>query len=259
MLIDSHCHLDSEKIFNNIDEIKQKAKDAGVTKMLSAGVTIKTFAKLNELANSYDDVFCSVGIHPHYASREEEKNVSVEELIELSHNPKVLGFGECGFDFYYQNSAKKDQEEVFKKHILASQETGLPLIVHTRDADDKTAEVIMNEYHKKPFKGLIHCFTSGYDFAMKMVDIDFYISVSGIITFDSAENIREAVKAVPLDRLLVETDSPYLAPTPYRGKANEPSYVKFVADKLAKIKGVSSDEIAKVTTANFMRLFEKCQ
>lgn len=236
-----------------------RAKEAGVFKMLSAGVTIKEFGKLYELAENYDDVFCSVGVHPHYASDENEKKIAVADLIAFSKKPKVLGFGECGLDFYYKNALAIDQEEMFRKHIFAAQQTGLPIIVHTRDADEKTLEILIGEYKKQPFKGLIHCFTSSFNFAMKMLEIDFYISVSGIITFNGAEDIRKTIKEVPLERLLVETDSPYLAPLPHRGKVNEPSYVKFVANKLAEIKGLSKEEVAKVTTENFMRLFEKCK
>ncbi|MGD9638403.1 MAG: TatD family hydrolase [Alphaproteobacteria bacterium] len=259
MLIDSHCHIDFEKLQTNITKVMANAQNSGVEKMLSAGVTIKAFPNLYDIISNYDNVFCSVGTHPHYAGDEDEKKVTLEELIEFSKRPKVIAFGECGFDFYYNHSSKSEQEEILIKHINAAQETGLPIIIHTRDADEDAARVLIESYKNKEFKGVIHCFTSGYDFAMKMLDVGFYISASGIITFNTADEIRQTIKEVPLNRLLVETDSPYLAPIPHRGKTNEPSFVKLVAEKLAEIKGVSLEEISNITSQNFMRLFEKCQ
>lgn len=257
MLIDSHCHLDAKELLPRLEDLRLRARRAGIVKILSAGVTIKDFSRLKTIAHNCEEVFCLVGIHPHYAHQ--EQNIMAAELIKLAQDPKVLGFGECGLDFYYQHASPLEQKAVFKQHLLAGQETGLPVVIHARDADEEIAEMVLNAYRRKSFKGLLHCFTSGLALAQSMLEIGFYISVSGIITFPKAEELRKTISQIPLDRLLIETDAPYLAPVPYRGKFNEPSYVKLVAEQLAKIKQVSFEEIARITNQNFMRLFEKCR
>jgi TatD DNase family protein len=206
-------------------------------------------------AERYPNVSCSVGIHPHDAATEE--SVDAEKLISLSNHPKVVAYGETGLDFYYEHSPRAQQERSFRAHLAAARAGKLPVIVHTRDADDDTARILTEEMEKGAFTGVIHCFSSGQQLADTAVDLGLYISISGIVTFKKADALRDVVKSVPLDRLLVETDSPYLAPVPYRGKTNEPSYVAKTAALVAELKGVTPAELAARTTANFFRLFHK--
>ena len=222
---------------------------------MTISTRISTFPRIRDIAEQYDDVFCSVGIHPHQAG--EEAPISVEELVELATHPKVVGIGESGFDYYYDSSPRDAQRRSFTTHIRAAQETGLPLIVHARDADEDTAALLEEEYARKPYTGVLHCFSSGRSLAMRALDIGFYVSLSGIITFKNAEDIRATVRDVPSDRLLVETDAPYLAPVPKRGKRNEPAYVAYTHGALAELRGVSGEEMAADTTRNFFRLFSK--
>lgn len=254
MLVDSHCHLEFPDFQEDFAGVLARADAAGVGIMLTIGTKISEFHRVLAIAEEHDHVWCSVGIHPHEAASED---VDTQRLVELARHPKVVGFGESGLDFYYDHSPRADQERLFRAHIAAARETGLPLIVHTRDADDKTAEILEEEMAKGAFTGLIHCFSSGRQLAERAVAIGFHISLSGILTFKKAEELRETAKAVPLDRLLVETDAPYLAPVPMRGKRNEPAFVAHTAAALAGVRGVSTGAIGDATTANFLRLFSK--
>ena len=254
MLVDSHCHLDYPD-FADLDETVRRAKAAGVGTLLTIGTSMLKFPGVLSVAESQDNIFCTVGVHPHEAGKEDL--VTPEQLLEQAKHPKIVGFGETGLDYFYEHSPREAQKESFRRHLTAARDGNLPAIVHTRDAEEDTLDVLSDEMQKGAFRGLIHCFSASSDFAKRAVDMGLYISVSGIITFKTADALRAAVSDVPLDRLLVETDAPYLAPVPHRGKPNEPAYTRLTAEKLAEIKGVSFDEIAKATTDNFFRLFSK--
>jgi TatD DNase family protein len=213
------------------------------------------FDEIYAFTQRYSGVYCSVGVHPNDSGKQEI--ISAKELIDKTSYPKVIGIGETGLDYHYETSNRSLQTQSFLEHIEAARVSGLPVIIHTRDADDDTVNLLTQEIKKGPFKGLIHCFTSSQYLAEKVIELGFYISVSGIITFKNAEPIRQAIKKVPMERLLVETDAPYLAPIPFRGKSNEPSYVKYTNKMLADIKSISEEECALATTANFFRLFDK--
>ncbi len=255
MLVDSHCHLNYEGLSDQIPSVLARADNAGVSHMVCICSRLSEFNDVLAVAEAYDRVFCSVGIHPHDV--EKEPGTDVETLVDLASHPKTVGIGETGLDFYYENSPREAQEKNFRIHIRAARSTGLPLIIHTRDADDTTIGVLREEAEDGLFPGLIHCFTAGKPVADCALDLGLYISLSGIITFKNAADIRTTVKSVPLERILVETDSPFLAPIPHRGKANEPAYVVHTAQKAAEIFGVSFDDLATATTDNFFRLFTK--
>lgn len=255
-LVDSHCHLDFPDFGDELDAVVARAGQAGVGYMVTISTHLTKFPQVKAVAERFDNIFCTVGIHPHQAGT--ERLTTPEELADLAAHPKVVGIGETGLDFYYEHSPRGVQETQFRAHIRAARATGLPLIVHTRDADDDTVRVMDEEYAEGgPFPGLIHCFSAGPDLAAKAVGMGLYISVSGIVTFKKADDLRATLKGVPLDRLLVETDSPYLAPIPNRGKRNEPAFTAHTAACLADLKGVSADDLAMATTANFFRLFTK--
>lgn len=254
-IIDSHCHLDFDNFEEDIDAVVERAREAGVCRMVTICTKVSAFERVLYVAKRYDDVFCSVGVHPHEAER--EGNVTLDRLLELSRHPKVVGVGESGLDYYYDNSPMDAQKTSFRTHIDAARETGLPLIVHSRDADDDMAEMLEAGAREGAYAGVLHCFTAGPELAARAVDIGFYVSLAGIITFKNSESIRETVRDVPMDRLLVETDAPYLAPVPMRGKRNEPAFVRYTHEVLAQVKGVTVDEMAKATTKNFLRLFSK--
>jgi len=255
MLVDSHCHLNYEGLQDQIPDVIARAGEVGVSHMVCICSRLSEFAEVSAVADAHDNVFCSVGIHPHDAEKEPETDV--DTLVDLAKHSKTVGIGETGLDFYYDNSPRDVQERNFRTHIRAARETGLPLIVHTRDADDTTIGVLREEAQDGHFPGLIHCFTAGKAVADCALDLGMYISLSGIITFKNAQDIRDTVKSVPLDRILVETDSPFLAPIPHRGKPNEPSYVVHTAEKAAEVFGVPFEELAQTTTDNFFRLFTK--
>jgi TatD DNase family protein len=254
-LVDSHCHLDYPQFSDDFAGTIARARNAGVGMMVSIGVKLTTFDQVRAIAEKADHIYCTIGVHPHEAG--EEGLSSPEPLLAKADDPKIIGIGESGLDYFYDNAPRDAQRQSFRAHIAACRETGLPLIVHTRDADDDTMDILEDEYEKGPFTGVIHCFSSSAALAQRALKIGFYISCSGIITFNSAKAIRAALEDVPLDRLLVETDAPYLAPVPKRGKPNEPSYVAHTAAKLAEIKGVSLEEITRNTTDNFFRLFTR--
>jgi TatD DNase family protein len=255
MLVDSHCHLDFPDFAGEVPAILARAKESGVDSFVSIGTKLSQFDGVRAVAEAYDNVWCSVGIHPHEAEKELLENAA--PLLERAQHPKVIGLGETGLDYFYEHSPRAQQAVNFRWHIAAARETGLPLIVHTRDADDDTIEILRDEMGKGSFTGLIHCFTGTRRLAEAAVDLGFYISASGIMTFKKSEELRAVLHDVPLDRLLVETDAPYLAPVPMRGKRNEPAFVAHTAKALAELKGVSPDELAKATTDNFFRLFAK--
>lgn len=256
-LVDSHCHLDFPELAADQDAVIARARAAGVGHFLTICTHVTRAEKIRAIAEKYDDVSATVGIHPHEAGK--EPAVDVAKLLDLSTHPKVVGFGETGLDFFYEHSPRADQDRSFRVHLAAAREANLPVIIHTRDADAETTAILAEEMEKGKFAGLVHCFSSGPDLAKAAIDLGLYISFSGIVTFKKAESLREVVKAVPLDRLLVETDSPYLAPIPHRGKTNEPAFVVHTASMVAQLKGISQHELAVATTQNFFRLFQKAQ
>jgi TatD DNase family protein len=255
MLIDSHCHLDFPEFAPELDAVVARARQAGVGAMLTIGTKLKSFEGVRAIAERYDNIWCSVGIHPHEAA--EEPIDEATALIERARHPRVVGIGEAGLDYYYEHSPKADQIRNFRAHIAAARETALPLIVHARDADDDLCQILQEEAGKGAFPGLIHCFSSTAKLARTALDLGMMISISGIVTFKKAEELRAIVADVPLDRLLVETDAPYLAPMPHRGKRNEPAFVAHTAAVVAQLKNVEPQRLADATTDNFFRLFTK--
>ena len=257
MLIDSHCHLEFPDFADEGSaEIVKRAKAAGVGHLLTICTRIAEFEKIAAIAKQFPCVHCTVGTHPHHAAEPDEKNIIVEDILLITKNPEVVGIGETGLDYHYNYSPVEAQQKVFETHIEAAAETGLPLIVHTREAENDTLRM-MRDIGQGKVRGVMHCFSGSQKLAEESLALGFYISFSGIITFKKADELREVVKYVPMDRILVETDSPYLAPLPYRGKRNEPAFVVHTAQKVAELKGVSPEEVARQTTENFFRLFNK--
>jgi len=252
MLVDSHCHLDFPDFAAERAAVIARAGAAGVATMLTIATRLDEFPGVQTIAEAHDEVWCSVGAHPHEAR--DHAALRPEELIALASHPKVVGIGETGLDFHYDLSPRDIQEEVFRVHIAASCATGLPLIIHAREADGEVARILEEE---RPPPGVMHCFSSGRGLAEAALALGFYISISGIVTFRNAEELRAIVRDVPLDRLLVETDAPYLAPVPHRGKRNEPAFVAATAAAVAALKGLPLQDLAEVTSANFFRLFAK--
>jgi TatD DNase family protein len=257
MLVDHHCHLDFPDFAPELDQVVARAREAGVGTMVTISTRIRQFDKVLAVAERFDDVYCSVGTHPHNAH--EELDIPLEKLIELTRHPKVVAVGEAGLDYYYKHSTPEAQAEGFRRHIAAARETGLPLEIHTRDADDDTIAILEDEHAKGAFPAVLHCFTGGRKLAMRALDLGLYVSFSGVITFKKNDALREIARDVPLDRLMVETDAPFLAPDPFRGKRNEPSYVARTAAALATIKGISNEELARATSDNFFRLYKKAK
>jgi TatD DNase family protein len=255
MLIDSHCHLDFPKFDDDRDDIINRARAAGIGRMVTISTRVKQFDPVLAIAEAHDDIYCSIGTHPHYA--DQENDVKVEHLTKIAAHPKVVGIGEAGLDYHYDNSPRADQAASFRIHIEAARQTGLPLIIHTRDADDDTARILQEEHDKGPFKILLHCFTAGKALAECGVALGGYVSFSGVLTFKNSDDLRAIAKQLPADRILVETDAPYLTPEPKRGRRNEPAYVVHTAQKLAQVRGVGFDDIERRTTENFFRLFDK--
>jgi len=255
MLIDSHCHLDFPELNAELDAVLARASAAGVGLMVTISTRVRQFNELRSLAEAHDNVFCSVGTHPHNAA--EEPDILVEELVELTRHPKVVAIGEAGLDYHYDHSPHDMQKKSFRTHIAAARETGLPLIIHARDADADIARMLEEETKKGAFPFVLHCFTSGPDLARRGLAFGGYISFSGVITFKNAEALRDIALAVPSDRLMVETDAPYLAPEPLRGKTNEPAFVAHTAARLAALRRVRDCEMARMTTENFFNLFKK--
>ena len=257
MLVDSHCHLDFDSFDDDRADVLARATEAGVGAMVTICTRVSRFDQIIGLTEGRDGVFCSVGNHPHQV--EEEDKVEAATLVSLTDHPKVVGIGETGLDYYYDHSPRPDQQTSFRAHIAAARDTGLPVIVHTRDADNDMGEILRDEYAKGAFPGVLHCFSSGRELSEIALEIGFYISLSGILTFNNASDLRDIAADLPMKRLLVETDAPYLAPMPMRGKRNEPAFVAHTAARLAKIKGLGVDEIERTTSDNFFRLFAKAE
>lgn len=255
MLIDTHCHLDFPDFEAERDDIVARAHAAGVKQMITISTRVKKFPTILAIAEKYPSVFCSVGTHPHNA--DEELDIPVSELVALSQHPRVVAIGEAGLDYFYDNAPRDAQQIGLVNHIAAARETGLPLVIHSRSADEDMASILTAETGKGAFPFLLHCFSSGPELARIGVELGGYVSFSGILTFPKSEELREIAKTVPLERMLVETDAPYLAPKPFRGKRNEPAYVAHTAAVLAETVGVSVDEIARITTENAFRIFSK--
>ncbi len=256
MLIDSHCHIDGEAFDEDRDAVVQRARDAGVLAMLNIGTGDPhngEIAKAVAVAEKYDGVFASVGVHPHDAKLYDD--AAEEHLIELTKSEKVIAWGEIGLDYYYDHSPRDVQREVFVRQIRTAKRLGLPIIIHSRDADDETVEILTEECSWDGFRGIMHCFGGTSKMAEKLMPLGFYISFAGNVTFKKAENLREAARVVPLDRLLIETDCPFLTPVPHRGKRNEPAMVVHTAEFLAELYEVPVETIADQTTKNFLDLF----
>ncbi len=253
-MIDSHCHLDHEPLFSDLTNVIKRSKEIGIEKLLTISTSFESFSKVKELIKEDEIIYGTIGIHPHESS---SNIITTQEIIEnLDKNPKIIGIGETGLDFYYNNSEKDKQIISFKKHIEAAIKTNIPLIVHSRNAEKETFD-ILNEYKNDNIKILMHCFTGSKEFSKKLLSLNSYFSASGIITFKNSIELQETFKILPLDKILIETDSPFLAPVPKRGKKNEPSFIDFTAAKLAEIKVISKSELIKITTENFYNLFFK--
>jgi TatD DNase family protein len=255
MLIDSHCHLDFPELSAELDAVLDRARGAGVGLVVTISTRVNRFSELKAIVEAHDNVFCSVGTHPHNAA--EEPDITVEELVELARHPKVVAIGEAGLDYHYDHSPRDVQKKSFRAHIAAARKTGLPLVIHARDADADVARMLEEENAKGAFPFVLHCFTGGADLAHRGLALGGYVSFSGVVTFKNAEALRDIALAVPSDRLLVETDAPYLAPEPFRGRTNEPAFVAHTAARLAALRGVRESEMARLTTENFFRLFDK--
>jgi len=255
MLIDSHCHLDFPDFATELDAVVDRARAAGIDRMVTISTRVARHAALLAITERFPDVYCSVGTHPHYAH--EELNITAADLVARTRGAKVVALGEAGLDYHYDNSPREAQERGFRTHIAAARETGLPLVIHTREADDDTARILEEETGKGAFPAVLHCFTGGRELAQRAIALGLFISFTGILTFKNSEALRAIAAELPADRILVETDAPYLAPKLFRGKRNEPAYVVETAKVLAETRGVSLDQIAEQTTANFFRLFGK--
>jgi TatD DNase family protein len=255
MLVDSHCHLDFPDFADDLDGVVGRARAVGIERMVTISTRVKRHAELLAITERFPEVYCSVGTHPHNA--QEELDVTAAELVALTRAPKVVALGEAGLDYHYDNSPRDAQERGFRTHIAAARETGLPLVIHTREADDDAARILEEETGKGAFPAVLHCFTGGRELAHRAVALGHFISFTGILTFKNSAALREIAASLPADRILVETDAPYLAPGKFRGKRNEPSYVVETAKVLADARGVSFDDIARQTTANFFHLFRK--
>jgi len=255
MLVDSHCHLDFPSFDEDRDAVVERARAAGVDIMVTISTRVRQFDALKAIAGSYERVYCSVGTHPHHA--DEELDVTAEELALLASDPVVVAIGEAGLDYHYDNAPREAQLEGFHRHIAAARQTQLPLVIHAREADDDIAEILTEEMGKGAFPAVLHCFSSGPELARRGVELGCYVSFSGILTFKRSDELRAIAAETPLERLLVETDAPYLAPVPHRGRRNEPAYVVETARVLAEVKGLTSEEIASSTNDNFFRLFNK--
>jgi TatD DNase family protein len=255
LLVDSHCHLDFPDFAADLDAIMERAAAADVARVVSISTRVRQFDELLAIVVRFANVFGSIGTHPHYAH--EELDVTIEELVERSRHPKVVAIGEAGLDYHYDYSPRDAQEIGFRHHIAAARATGLPLVVHAREADADIARILEEESGKGAFAAVLHCFTASRELALRAIDLGFYIGFTGILTFKKSEELRAIAAELPADRILVETDAPYLAPGKFRGKRNEPSYVTHTARTLAAARGVTFDEIARQTTENFFRLFRK--
>jgi TatD DNase family protein len=255
MLVDSHCHLDFPDFQGELDSIVSRARDAGLIRMVTISTRVRRHGDVLAVAERFPDVFCSVGTHPHHAH--EELDLSSADLAARTQHPKVVAIGEAGLDYHYDNSPRDAQERGFRNHIAAARETGLPLVIHSREADDDMARILEEEMGEGRFPAVLHCFTGSSDLARRAIALGLFISFTGIVTFKKSDELRRIAGSLPADRFLIETDAPYLAPSVFRGKRNEPAYVVETAKVLAEVRGGSFEEIARQTTANFFRLFQK--
>jgi len=255
MLVDHHCHLDVPEFEANRGEIVARARQAGVGAMVTISMRVRQFDRYRDIAEAHEDVYFTVGTHPHVAH--EELDIPAEQIAALAQHPRCVGIGEAGLDYYYKNSTPQAQAAGLRTHIAAARQTGLPLVIHTRDADDDTASILEEEMRKGAFKAVLHCYTGGRELARRALALGHYVSFAGMITFKKSDALRAIAAEVPLDRLLVETDAPYLAPEPHRGKRNEPAFVVHTAAALARVKGITQQEMAAATTENFFRLYAK--
>jgi TatD DNase family protein len=255
MLIDTHCHLDFPDFAPERDAVVARAKAAGLRRMITISTQVAKFPAISAIAEAYDEVYCTVGTHPHEAHVEAE--ASVAALVDLASHPKCVGIGEAGLDYHYDRAPRDVAARVFRTHIAAARESGLPLVIHARDADEDIAAILEDEMAKGPFKALLHCFTSSPRLAERAMALGLFISFSGVLTFKKSDELRDIARAVPQDRLLVETDAPFLAPVPFRGKRNEPAFVAETAKVLAEVRGMSPPDLAALTTGNALRLFAK--
>ncbi len=255
MLVDSHCHLDFPDFADDLAGIVARAEASGVGRMVTISTRVRKLPDLLAIAERFPNVYCSVGTHPHHA--DEEDGITTDELVKLAQHPKVVAFGEAGLDYFYEHGSRDAQERSFRTHIAAARETGLPLVIHTREADEDCGRILEDEMRRGAFRAVLHCYTGGRELAMKAIDLGLLISFTGILTFKKSQSLRDLAAELPADRIMVETDAPYLAPGKYRGKRNEPSYVVETAKVLAETRGVTLDELAQQTTENFFRLFGK--
>jgi TatD DNase family protein len=255
MLVDSHCHLDFPDFSDELDAVVGRARTAGIARIVTISTRIKRHAEVLAIAERFPEVYCSVGTHPHHAH--EELDIGVDELIARTRHPKVVAIGEAGLDYHYDNSPRAAQEQGLRNHIAAARATGLPLVIHSRDADADMARVLEEETAKGAFPAVLHCFTGGRDLAERAIALGLFISFTGILTFKKSDDLRAIAQRLPADRILVETDAPYLAPGHHRGKRNEPAFVVETANVLAHTRSASPEEIARQTTENFFRLFRK--
>jgi TatD DNase family protein len=253
--VDSHCHLDFPDFASELDAVVTRARVARVGRMVTISTRVRKHAQVLAIAEKFSDVFCSVGTHPHYAH--EELDIDAAALVKIAQHPKVVAIGEAGLDYHYDNSPREAQEQGFRQHIAAARQTKLPLVIHSREADADMARILTEETGKGAFPAVLHCFTGGRELAFAAVALGHYVSFTGILTFKNSQDLRDIAAALPAERVLVETDAPYLAPLPFRGKRNEPSYVVETAKVLAQTRGVSLEEIGRQTTENFFRLFDK--
>jgi len=255
MIADSHCHLDFPELYDELESVVERATKKNVKFLLTICTTIESFKKIKLIVNKYKNIYGTFGIHPHETSK--YKNINSDIIINYKNeNKKIIGIGETGLDYYYNHSEQNIQKNIFIEHIEAAKKLNIPLIVHTRNAEDDTFNILKEHMHDKKLKAIIHCFTGNKVFAKKLVDIGCYISISGIITFKNSDELIESVSIIPIDKLLVETDSPYLAPMPYRGKKNEPSFITQTVEKISLIKNISQKMVSEKTTNNFKKLFE---
>lgn len=255
MLVDSHCHLDFPEFAPEIDAIVARARAARIGRMVTISTRVRKLPQVLAVAEKFPEVFCSVGTHPHNAH--EELDIDAAQLVALSKHPRIVAIGEAGLDYHYDKSPRDAQAQGFRQHIAAARETGLPLVIHAREADADMARILVEETEKGAFPAVLHCYTGGRDLAFEAIELGLYIGFTGIMTFKNGQDLRELAAELPAHRILVETDAPFLAPLPYRGKRNEPSYVVETAKVLAQVRGVALEEIARQTTENFFRLFSK--
>lgn len=255
MLVDSHCHLDFPDFADELDAVVARAEEAGIERIVTVSTRIREFDRVRGIAERYSSVYCSVGTHPHNA--DEELDIGADAIAAATDHPKVVAIGEAGLDYYYDNAPREAQRQGLRRHIAAARATGLPLVIHARDADADMAAILAEEHERGAFKAVLHCYSSGQALAETGVRLGFYVSFSGILTFKKSDELREIARELPADRILVETDAPYLAPVPHRGKRNEPAYVAHTLRVLAEARGVAPEAMAARTTDNFYRLFAK--